>query len=89
MNTGGPLHPYAQAHDTTSAGDPLAHDFAYGPGRKPQGTADSALRKEPAYKHAAPVTDAAADERVFKRTLRDTQITMTTAELLSVSPLIR
>ncbi len=65
-NTGSQLHPYAQARDTTNTGDPLARDFAYGPGRKPQGTADPASRKEPAYTHAAPVTDAAADERVFK-----------------------
>ncbi len=65
-NTGGQLHPYAQAHDATNAGDPLVCDFAYGPGRKPQGTTDPASRKEPAYTHAAPVTDAAADERVFK-----------------------
>ncbi len=88
-NTGGPLHPYAQARDTTNTGDPLVHDFTYGPGRKPQGTADPPLRKEPTYMHAAPVTDAAADKRVFKRTLHDTQITMTTAQLLSVSPSIQ
>ncbi len=88
-NTGGPLHPYAQACDTTSVGDPLARDFAYGLGRKPRGTADSAPCKEPTYTHMAPVTDMAADEHVFKRTLCDTQITMSTAELLSVSPSIR
>ncbi len=87
-NTGGPLHPYAQACDATSAGDPLARNFAYGSGRKPQGTADPAQRKEPIYTHVAPVTDTAADERIFKRTLRDMQITMSTAELLSMSPLV-
>ncbi len=66
VNTGRQLHPYTQARDTTNMGDPLARDFAYGPRRKLQGAADPALRKEPAYTHAAPVTDAAADERVFK-----------------------
>ncbi len=87
-NVGGPLHPYAQAHDTTSAGDPLPHDFTYGPGRNPQGMTDPALRKKPAYTHVAPVTDLVADKHVFKRTLHDTQITMSTAKLLSVSPSI-
>lgn len=87
-NTGGPLHPYAQPHNTTSTGDPLACDFAYSLGRKPQGTTDPAQRKEPTYTHVEPVTDLAADECVFKRTLHDTQITMLTAELLSVLPSI-
>ncbi len=65
-NTGGQLHPYAQARDTTNTGDPLTRDFAYGPGRKLQGATDPASRKEPAYTHTAPVTDAAVDQHIFK-----------------------
>ncbi|KZT22552.1 hypothetical protein NEOLEDRAFT_1071155 [Neolentinus lepideus HHB14362 ss-1] len=68
-----PIHPYAQARDINH---PLAE-------------AEQARSKEPAYRAQAPVYDPVVSENIFRRSLSTPYVSLTSQELLAISPEVR
>ena len=79
----GPVHPFRQAQDATYA-PPQNRNIA-----APVKPVSQQLRKaDLAYKNIAPIHDTAIASKVYNRVL-DTPLTVTTQELLSLSPEVR
>ncbi|KZT23213.1 hypothetical protein NEOLEDRAFT_1069815 [Neolentinus lepideus HHB14362 ss-1] len=68
-----PIHPYAQARDIN----------------RPLAEAEQARSKEPAYRAQAPVYDPVVSENIFRRSLSTPYVSLTSQELLAISPEVR
>lgn len=79
----GPVHPFRRAQDATYA-PPQNRNIAAPMKSAPQ----PSKKADPAYRNIAPIHDTAIASKVYNRVL-DTPLTVTTQELLSLSPEVR
>ena len=79
----GPVHPFRRAQDATYA-PPQNRNIAAPVKSAPQ----QSKKADPAYRNIAPIHNTAIPSKVYNRVL-DTPLTVTTQELLSLSPEVR
>ncbi|KZT18876.1 hypothetical protein NEOLEDRAFT_1189343, partial [Neolentinus lepideus HHB14362 ss-1] len=84
-----PIHPYAQARDINHPRQPAPKTVRFDTSQEKVVEAEQVRSKEPAYRAQAPVYNPVVSENVFRRSLSTRYVSLTSQELLAISPEVR
>ncbi|TFK46465.1 hypothetical protein OE88DRAFT_1739356 [Heliocybe sulcata] len=87
--TNAPIHPYAQARDVNRPRQAAPKSVRFDTSQEKVPDVDDACTKEPIVRAQAPVYDPAVSEAVFRRSLASHNVSLTSEELLAISPEVR